>query len=144
MTRYSDLLDEGRIKRGRFSPRQVVDCLEIAKRDMKTAADVIDTSPEWAFNIACNAMHQAGRAFMFHTGYRTTGEGHHATVVRFLTLGLAPGNEDALDLMDRMRRKRNRATYYQVGTISGKEAIEAISVAHDFVSGITRLVQSSK
>ncbi|MFQ5807774.1 MAG: hypothetical protein ACE5I3_15110 [Phycisphaerae bacterium] len=45
-------------------------------------ATVIETSPEWAFNIAYNAMHQAGRAFMFRAGYWTAGEGPHATVVR--------------------------------------------------------------
>jgi len=102
---YSELVDDGRIKRGRFSCKQVEDCLRIARRDLATAAAVIETSPEWSFNIAYNAMHQAGRAFMFRAGYRTVGQGHHATVVRFLEIGLGPRHEDALALMDRMRRK---------------------------------------
>ena len=109
----------------------------MAKRDLRTASGVIEASPEWAFNIAYNAMHQAGRAFMFHAGYRTVGEGHHATVVRFLQISLGSKYEEMLDLMDRMRRKRNRATYIMVGAISRREAEEAISTAKEFVQDIS-------
>jgi len=81
---------------------------------------------------------------MFRAGYRTVGEGHHATVVRFLEIGLGPHHEDALAVMDRMRRKRNRATYDMVGTISRKEAEEAVATARRFVAEIGRRVRSSK
>lgn len=140
MTDYSELLDAGRVKKGRFALRQAEQCLRIARRDLETARTVIETSPEWAFNIAYNAMHQAGRAFMFRAGYRAVGEGHHATVVRFLELGLGGGFEEDLALLDRMRRKRNRATYELVGTISRKEADEAISAAEEFVAEVARRV----
>jgi len=43
---YSDLVDDGRIKRGRLSRKQVEDCLRIARRDVATAAAVIETSPD--------------------------------------------------------------------------------------------------
>ncbi len=140
MTDYSELLDAGRVKRGRFARKQVEDCLNIAGRDLETARSVIDASPEWAFNIAYNAMHQAGRAFMFHSGYRALGGGHHASVVRFLEIAMGAEFEDTLALLDRMRRKRNRATYDMVGTISRKEAGEALSVAKQFVNDIARRV----
>jgi uncharacterized protein (UPF0332 family) len=142
MTDYSGLLEEGRIKQGRFSRKQVEDCLQIAERDIKTAGTVIGASPEWAFNIAYNAMHQAGRAYMFASGYRAVGEAHHATVVHFLEIGLGPEYEDILALMDRMRRKRNRATYDMVGTISRKEAKEALESARDFVMEIGRHIKT--
>ena len=141
MTDYSELLDAGLVKKGSFARRQVTGCLKIAKRDLKTALTVIDTSPEWAFNIAYNAMHQAGRAFMFHCGYRATGERHHATVIRFLQIALGNEFEDVLALLDRMRRKRNRATYEVVGTISRTEAGEAISSAKEFVAEIAERVK---
>jgi len=83
-------------------------------------------------------MHQAGRAFLFHSGYRTSGEAHHATVVEFLREGLGQGHATTLDLMDRMRRKRNRATYDAVGTISTKEAQEALVASAEFVEEIIR------
>ncbi|MFQ5848240.1 MAG: HEPN domain-containing protein [Candidatus Methylomirabilales bacterium] len=141
MTDYSELLDAGRVKRGLFARRQVEDCLRVARRDLETARIVIEISPEWAFNIAYNAMHQAGRAFMFQAGYRATGEGHHATVVRFLEIAWGADFEDTLALLDRMRRKRNRATYDMVGTISRKEAGEAISAAEEFAAEIARRVR---
>ena len=143
MTDYSELLDDGRVKQGRFARRQVEDCLRIAQRDVDTARSVIESSPEWAFNIAYNAMHQAGRAFMFHAGYRTLGEGHQATVVRFLEIGLGPDFESTLALLDRMRRKRNRATYDMVGAVSLNEAREAISVAEEFVAEIAARLKNT-
>lgn len=144
MTDYSDLLNEGRVKRGRFSRNQTQDSLRIARRDITTAQAVIETSPEWAFNIAYNAMHQAARAFMLSAGFRPVGEGHHATAVRFLEIGLGQEYEDTLAVMDRMRRKRNRATYFKVGTISRKESEEAISTARDFVAEITKRIKPPK
>lgn len=141
MTDYSELVNAGRLKHGRFAGRQVEDCLRIARRDLATAKAMIETSPEWAFNIAYNAMHQAGRAFMFHAGYRAVGEGHHATVIRFLEIALGDEFEDTLALLDRMRRKRNRATYDMVDTIARREAEEAIAAAHDFVTEIARRVR---
>jgi len=65
MTDYSELLKEGRIRRGRFSRDQAENCLKLASRDIETAKATLVTSAEWAFNIAYNAMHQAGRAYMF-------------------------------------------------------------------------------
>ena len=144
MTYYSTLLDKGRLKRGRFARRQVDDCLSIARRDVHTARALIGTSPEWSFNIAYNAMHQAGRAFMFQAGYRAAGEGRHATLVRFLEIALGGELEAMLSLLDRMRRKRNRATYEIVGTISRKEAEEATQVAEEFVVEITARIGRSR
>jgi uncharacterized protein (UPF0332 family) len=144
MTDYSELLEDGRIKPGRFSRKQGEDRIEIARRDLGTAEEIAETSPDWAFNIAYNAMHQAGRAFLFHRGYRAVGEGHHATVVRFLELSLGAEYRDVLAVMDRMRRKRNRATYDSVGTISRKEVQEAVATAREFVAQIVNRIGRRK
>ncbi len=48
--------------------------------------------------------------------------------------------EDTLALLDRIRRKRNRATYDMVDTLIRKEADEAIAVAQAFVPEIARRV----
>lgn len=78
---------------------------------------------------------------MFHMGFRAVGEGHHATVVRFLEIALGTDFEENLALLERMRRKRNQATYDVVGTISRREADEAISVAEEFVAAIAQRVK---
>lgn len=80
---------------------------------------------------------------MFSKGYRTDGEAHHATVVQFLEIALGREYEDALAVMDRMRRKRNRATYDTVGTLSDREAREAVSIAEEFVDKVVSLLKSS-
>jgi uncharacterized protein (UPF0332 family) len=134
VTDYSRLLNEGRLKRGRFSRRQWEDCLSIARRDIETSRAILTMSPEWAFNIAYNAMHQAGRAILFHQGFRAVGDGHHATVIRFLEIALGSDYGEMLAVMDRMRRKRNRATYDMAGTIGADEALEAISATEEFAA----------
>jgi len=140
MTLYSDLLSEGKIKQGQFARKQVEDCLKIASRDLDAVCTVIETSADWAFAIAYNAMLQAGRAFMFERGYRTAGVGHHATVIRFLEMSLDDEFEELLILMDRMRRKRNHTTYDSIGTISEHEAKEVYISAKLFVSKMNNLI----
>jgi uncharacterized protein (UPF0332 family) len=143
MTDYSALIESGRVKQGRFSRNQIDSCFQIAKRDLETSRVVVKTSPEWAFNIAYNAMQQTGRAFMFYSGYRSVGEVHHATAVRFLEIGLGTEFENIMAVMDRMRRKRNRATYDKLGTISRKEADEALSSAVELLGVVRRRVRKT-
>jgi hypothetical protein len=86
-------------------------------------------------------MHQAGRAILFHQGYRAVGDGHHATVIRFLEIALGPDFCEMLPVLESMRRKRNRATYDMTGTISVKEAREAITNSEEFVALASRKVK---
>ena len=140
MMDFSDLQKRGRIKPGHFSSKQVQDRIEIARRDLNAARGNLAQYPEWAYIIAYNAMYQAGRAYLFKRGYRTTGEGHHVTVIQFLRTGLGSEYSEHLAVMDRMRRNRNRATYDETGTISVKEAETAISTAEEFVGLISELL----
>jgi uncharacterized protein (UPF0332 family) len=144
MTDYSELLKEGRIRRGKFSRSQVENCLKIATRDIETSKATLPTSAEWAFNIAYNAMHQAGRAYMFQEGYRTVGEGHHATVIRFLGIALGHDFRDTLIVMEHMRRQRNRATYDATGTINARHAEEAIDAAIYLVKEIGQRLEEEE
>lgn len=141
MISYSELLDKGLIEPGRFSREQVEDLLKVAQRDLVTSGEVLESAREWAYAIAYNAMLQGGRAFMFQKGYRTRGEGHHLTVIKFLRAGLDPEFENTINVMDRMRRKRNRSMYDTTGAISLKEAGEAVETAHDFVDRVCRILK---
>lgn len=141
MINYLNLLNEGKIKKGRFSAKQVQNCLKIAQRDIKTTQTILETSPEWAFNIAYNAMQQAARSFMFYHGYRSAGLGHHATTIRFLEIGLSNEHEELLTFMERMRRMRNHATYDEIDTISHIQAEEAIDAAKEIVKVIIKQVR---
>jgi uncharacterized protein (UPF0332 family) len=72
MTNYSDFIKENRIKKGKFSRKQINDCLNLAWRDIKTAKKILNDNSDWASNIDYNAMLQAARAFMFSKGYRAS------------------------------------------------------------------------
>ena len=138
MTDYSKLLETRRIAKGMFSLQQVSECLKIARRDTATAKSILNTSQDWAFNIAHNAMNQAGRALMLHEGYRPLGEGHHATVVQFLEIAFGGKHGDLLNEVDRIRRKRNKVTYDTTGLISKKDAEEAIAVAEQLLEVVVK------
>jgi len=94
-------------------------------------------SSEWSFNIAYNAMQQAGRALMLYHGYRSVGSGHHLTVIQFLKISFETKFNEIFILMDRMRRQRNQTTYETVGITSEKEARAAIINAKELVSLVT-------
>lgn len=65
MTNYSGLIKDNRIKAGKFSRKQVKDCLSLAERDIATARKIVVENPDWGYNIAYNAMLQAARASCF-------------------------------------------------------------------------------
>ena len=139
MADLRDLTQQGKIRRGSFSREQIEDCLAIARRDLVAAREILEASPEWAYNIAYNAMLQAGRALMFHMGYRTSSEGHHTAVVQFLATVLGEAMQPTVTMMDRMRRNRNRATYDKAGTLTRAQASEACEVAASLVEELARL-----
>lgn len=142
MMNYSELIKDNRIKEGKFSKKQIQDCLNLAKRDIKTARKILNDDPDWAYNIAYNAMLQAARALMFSKGYRATGEWQHATTIQFAQITLGDEFESTLEFMDRMRRKRHRTVYDIAGLISTKEATEAIETAESFVNEISEMLSS--
>lgn len=137
---YSELLRNNRIKPGKFSKKQIHECLNLAERDIRTAKKIINEDLDWGYNIAYNAMLQAARAFMFSKGYRTIGEGQHATTIQFAKKALGGKFSSTIEFMDRMRRKRNRTVYDIAGLVSSKESAEAIDTAEKFVNAISKII----
>jgi len=141
MTSYSALIKENRIKEGKFSKKQIQDCLNLARRDIKTSKKIADEDPDWGYNIAYNSMLQAARALMFSKGFRATGDGQHATTIQFSQATLGYEYTSTFDFMDRMRRKRHQSVYEIAGLVSSKEALEAIETAENFVNIISVLLK---
>lgn len=129
MTDYSGLEKSRQIRSGRFSNKQISDCLALSKRDLKTAEKVLKENQDWTFNIAYNAMLQASKTLMYSNGFRPSGIGHHATIVEFAGIVLGNKYSEIIDVFDTMRRKRNTAIYDIAGLISLKEATDAIKHA---------------
>ena len=105
---------------------------------IKVAKSVLREDVDWAFSIAYNAMLQAIRALMFSKGYRPSGRNQHISVVRFAELFLR--KEDVI-VLDRMRRKRHATIYDTAGTISIREAENAVERAEKLVQGVERMLK---
>ncbi len=140
MIDYSELENSRRIRPGKFSNKQISDCLALSKRDLKTAEKILKENQDWAFNIAYNAMLQASKALMFSKGFRPAGIGHHATIIEFAGIALGDKFSNIIDIFDTMRRKRNRTVYDVAGLISSKEATEAIKNANYLVKEIKKIL----
>ena len=67
-----------------------------------------------------------------------TGANQHITVVRFAELFL---DEEIAIIFDRMRRKRHSTIYDTAGTISKREAENAIDTAEKLVQGIEEMIR---
>lgn len=135
-----DLEREGLISRLRPDPQRVRDAMKLAHRDLGVATNLLVSSNDWAYTVAYNAILQAGRALMFSKGYRPEGGNQHIAIVRFCDLFLS--REDAL-WFDRMRRKRHQSVYDTAGSVSDREAENAVKKAEEIVQVIEVLVQES-
>lgn len=131
----------GYVKRLPEDKKKVEDALNLAKRDIKIAKTILRDNDDWAFSIAYNAMLQAIRALMFSKGYRPSGRNQHISVVRFAELFL---RKDDVIVLDRMRRKWHVTIYDTAGTISVKEAGNAVERAERLVHEIERMLKSDR
>ncbi|MBU4491120.1 MAG: HEPN domain-containing protein [Euryarchaeota archaeon] len=59
----------GIIKRLPIDEKKVSDALDLAKRDLKAARNMMGENCDWAFSIAYNSMLQSARALMFSKGW---------------------------------------------------------------------------
>ncbi|MHB8909892.1 MAG: HEPN domain-containing protein [Syntrophales bacterium] len=137
--RYKTLLDRGIIKRFTATSAQVESQMSLAKRDLETAAKILDEDSDWAFSIAYNAILQVTRGLLYAEGYRLSGgEGHHKAAIEFAEITLGNDFRDEIRFFDRMRIKRNQAVYDMPGIVSQDEARQAIEFARRFVETISR------
>lgn len=84
-------------------------------------------------------MLQTIRALMFSKGYRPSGSNQHISVVRFAEIFL---DEEIVIVFDRMRRKRHSTIYDTAGTISRKEAENAVDTAEGLIQEIEKMIKN--
>ena len=96
--------------------------------------------PNWAYNIAYNALLQSSRALMLRKGFRPRGSAQHATVVQFVKEILGKDHSRLVTLFDQMRRKRHRIVYETARLVGEKEAQEALDLAREYVHLLSELV----
>lgn len=134
-----ELETSGIIKKLAIDRKKVNDSLDLARRDLNIARNMLDENCDWAFSIAYNSILQSVRALMFSKGYRPSSDSGHVSAVRFARLFLK--EEDVISF-DRMRRKRHVAVYDTVGSISRTEAENAILRAKKFILEVEMIIKS--
>ena len=137
---YERLLQQGRIRPYRAKPQEVERLLQVASRDLSTAAKILPDDADWAFNIVYNAVLQAARALVLHEGFRPRGAGQHRTIVLFCQEALGQECRRQVALFDQVRRKRHRLVYEMVGLVSNQEAEQALDFAEAFVDQLADLI----
>lgn len=134
---YDYLENKGLIEKVSISKMELGDMVDISNRDISTSEYVIAHDVDWALTIAYNSVHQILLAIMYKEGYRPKGEAKHKVVIDFCRIALAAKYKSNIDIIDRMRKKRNKAVYRHIKTVSELEAKEGIRFAKEFVARIT-------
>lgn len=120
-------LADGLLVAHRTTRQEITDLLDLVRQDLSQCRTQ-GLSPDWSLNIAYSAILQAATAALAAAGYRApTGEGHHYVVLQSLahTIGLDPGSVRNLDAL---RKRRHMATYTRAGTVSDREARDAVTL----------------
>ena len=111
------------------SPEETADLLAVVDRDLQDAA-IDRLSADWRLGIAYNAALQLAILGLAAEGYRTERQRSHERAIQSLryTVGL---NQDMIDTLDAVRRKRHLSSYERAGTASHGEAEEVYGLAID-------------
>lgn len=130
-----ELLSERIIEEFESTPALVGQSVQSAEKDLGSAKRMLETKDyDWAYVIAYNGMLQAGRAFMFNSGYRPKGENKHLSVVKFASAEMPMKAIPLVNLFNKMRERRHKVVYEMRDTVSESEAEGAIKKAEEFIS----------
>ena len=128
------LIKEGSIHPFYATQDEIDKVLEIARRDLTLAENILGESLDWSYSIAYNAVLQACRAYMFHLGYRPASAEAHKATFEFMRAATEEHLKESIFYFDRVRKKRHRTIYDEVGLITEKEAWELLERARELLS----------
>lgn len=125
---FEELLKKRVIEPVVVTPREIAELLAVARRDIRTAQNLIMTDLDWAFIVAYNSILQLSIAYMNSQGYRPRGEGKHYNTFQFMLEAL-PEDRVMIKRLQKFRRKRNMSIYEQSGLVGETEARDVIDFA---------------
>jgi len=129
-----ELIQQGSIHPFEATRGEIEKAMEIARRDLTLAEKLLEENLDWCFSIAYNAVLQACRAYMFHSGYRPASAEAHKATFEFMKIAIGEPFKKSISYFDRVRKKRHRTLYNEVGLISEREAEELLRRAKEFLS----------
>jgi len=129
-----ELVEHGSIHPFEATRGEIERAIRIARRDLTLAEKLLEENFDWCFSIAYNAVLQACRAYMFHLGYRPASTEAHKATFEFMEIFAEEPFKKSISYFDRVRKKRHRTLYDDVGLISEKEAKELLRRARQLLS----------
>ena len=135
------LIKEGNIHKFQASRQEIGRVMDIAKRDLALAKSISKESLDWAYSIAYNAVLQACRAYMFSLGYRPSASETHKNTFEFMKIALKEPFWKTVVYFDRVRKKRHRMVYDEIGLVTEKEADQLVKTAGEFVAYIEEAIE---
>lgn len=129
-------LDARFLTEHRSSREEIRDLLAVADRDLRDAA-VREVSADRRFGIAYNAIRQLALLALAAEGYRPERQRAHERAIQSLrlTVGL---EQDLVDTLDVVRRRRHLADYERAGTTTDDEADEVYGLALEIQDRVLR------
>jgi uncharacterized protein (UPF0332 family) len=128
-----ELISTGNIHPFQATQEEIDKAMAIAERDLKLAESILNESLDWSYSIAYNAILQACRAYMFHQGYRPVATESHKTSIEFMKLSVDEPIKTTVEYFDRVRKKRHRTVYEEVGLVTEREMTQLLSKAREFL-----------
>ncbi len=116
-------------------PEAAAVSLDEAGRHLTSAAAILETDANGAYQLLYDAARKAVTAHMLARGYRPrNAQGSHAFVARYAAAALGTRTPSAADL-DRLRRRRNRSEY-SAAFFEPAEVREALGHAEAIVRAV--------
>jgi len=131
------LVSEGNVHPFHATADEINKAMAIAQRDLALAESILDESLDWSYSIAYNAVLQACRAYMFYQGYRPAATESHKTTIEFMKISVEEPLKSTVAYFDRVRKKRHRTLYDEVGLVTEKEATQLLSKTREFLDYIS-------
>ncbi|MFW6156904.1 MAG: hypothetical protein ACOC7J_06270 [Armatimonadota bacterium] len=128
MMSFEDLLQANRLRPHEPTLSEIRDLIDGALRDLRHVAATTD-SDDWRFIAAYSAALSLATVPLVASGYRASGPGHHATVIKALPASIGAQVQELSVYLDECRALRNKALYDQphIATPSKvKELLEAV------------------
>jgi uncharacterized protein (UPF0332 family) len=128
-----ELIKNGSIHPFKATQDEVDRAVEIARRDLALAENILEESLDWSYSIAYNAVLQACRGYMFRLGYRPASVEAHKNTFEFMRFAVDEPLKQSISYFDRVRKKRHRTMYDEVGLITENEAKELLKKARELL-----------
>ena len=140
---YERFLKENLIKKVHPDFKQIFVQTARAKKDIKTAEQVISIDRTWAYTICYHSMIRATRALMYSFGYLPTNKNTHKTLLEFADMHIGSKYSELIRKFNRMRRERHDFIYESKNGISEEQVNSSIKNAGIMLAEAEKIINKN-